>query len=252
MTSIPQEQIAQKLQQDHIDDLKLQIAEQYPLPPKPLKPRYMGLTAVAAPSTPEGKVVFDVASSLALGAFLGATRAWFYDYKKVPNIQYMQSLRVNARYIKTPMLVTALIGSTWSLINYAMDRYNREQVRPINTNKDQSLTQEFWKATLATSSATLALGASSSFSASRMVPISVSAGLIYMYYCYMNRSGSTMDAVRRSQLEKMDIARDPLKYKALDRAAALINPKRFQYAYFYEERVDGSEPKGPQVEYVEE
>lgn len=84
-------------EEKRIEELKLQIAEELPLPPKLKKKEYVFLTFFEKPTTPEGRFVYTIGSFAALGTFIGACRAWFYDYKKIPNIQYMQSLRVALR-----------------------------------------------------------------------------------------------------------------------------------------------------------
>lgn len=234
-------------EEKRITELKLQIAEELPYPPKPKRKDYTFLGLIEKPTTPEGKLVFTAASAVAFGTFVGACRAWFYDYKKVPNIQYMQSLRVNARYIRAPLLVAGVVGTTWAGVEYAMDHYNKNYVRPINAEKEESLTQKFWKATLAGTSTAVVTG-----KPAIALQIGVASGIIYYYYSWMSKRGGVLERLRAKQQEKLNSTTNPQLYKPLDRAY-IVNDNRVVYNFFYEERADRA-PRKPlsKVEYVEE
>lgn len=245
--SLVEEAIKQKQKQEFINNLKLGIAEEYPLPPKPIKTQYIFYDLIDLPTNNEAKVALTVASSTLAGAFIGATRAWFFDYKKVPNIKYMQSLLVNAKYIKGPTLLASVIGTAWATSDYAFSRYNRTSVKPFGVEKDQSLTQQFWKATLAGASSGIITG-----SPALTVQAGVGAGVIYLYYAYMNQKGGWLSRQKKMRDERVAVASDPLKYKPID-ANYKMQENRVQYGFYFEDRTDKpSRGTCSNIEYVEE
>jgi hypothetical protein len=198
------------------------------------------------PTTPEGKFVYTVGSSAALGTFIGACRAWFYDYKKIPNIQYLQSLRVALRYTRTPFLYTLTIGTTWATLDYLMHYYNKEYVRPIGTEKELTLLQGVAKATLAGASSIAVAG-----SIPIGMKIGASFGAIYWFHNYLNEKGVGWSNVLRQAEEKGGAGMASHLYKPIDDYH--FDENRQIYTFLYEDR----KPRPPRkplskVDYVEE
>lgn len=147
------------------------------------------------------------------------------------------------------MFATIAMGTTWALVNYAMDKYNTEMVRPVNTEKEQSLTQDFWKATLAVASAATVTG-----NPSFTLPVAFGVGSVYLYYRYMNATGSSMQLVLKGQEERLRVNSNPMNYKPID-SLFKLNENRINYTFFYEDRMDKPPRRAEgytDVEYVEE
>lgn len=96
-------------------------------PPKPEKPEILKKQSIFNPwPRPEEKdelFKWRMMNSIGAGTFAGVVNSWFFDFKKIPKIQFRQSLRVHLKYFRKPFLSFTTFGLAFAGTDYLLETY---------------------------------------------------------------------------------------------------------------------------------